>query len=58
MPNELVLGSILDEIKKHETDPQVIAFLEAYLEAERDYGYSFKDPIRDLLTNHITQGAQ
>jgi hypothetical protein len=58
MPPQLELGNILNEVKKHETDAQAIAFLEEYLEMERDLGYSFKDAIRDLLTRHVSEGGQ
>ncbi len=58
MSNELELGSILSEVRKHEIDQQIIDFLAEYLEEEKNYGYSFKESIRELLAKHIAQGEK
>jgi hypothetical protein len=52
------LGNIIDEVKKHTDDEQVIGLLQDYIEWEKTLGYPYKEKIRELLDKYVNEETE
>jgi len=52
----LDLGSLLDEVKEHCTDPAVLSLLAELIDFEKSYPYSYKAEIQGMLARRAGSG--